>query len=136
MPLKYKIIPELKIVYVRGTEKVTTDDIMTEGARMFAENEWANGFNILCDYREITDFNLKTEDIEKIVDQDKNNELLFDKSKCAIVAGSDLIFGISRMWEILSEDNKIMTMIFRNIEDALKWLGINELVFQSIKELP
>ncbi len=136
MPLKYKIISDLKMAYVRGAGKVTSDEIMTEGARMFAENEWINGFNILCDYREITEFGVKTEDMGKIVSQDKNNEFLFDQSKCAIVAGSNLVFGVSRMWKTLSEDNKIETMVFRNIEDSLRWLGMDELVFQSIKELP
>jgi hypothetical protein len=95
-----------------------------------------NGFNILIDYREIAELIAKTEDIEKIVNQDKTIEPLFDKSKCAIVAGSDLVFGVSRMWEALSADTKIMTMVFRNIEDSLGWLGLDESVFQSIKELP
>ncbi|MCP3924845.1 MAG: hypothetical protein GY714_19885 [Desulfobacterales bacterium] len=72
----------------------------------------------------------------KIINQDKNNEFLFDQSKCAIVAGSDLVFGVSRIWESLSDDNKIETMVFRNIEDSLSWLDIDELAFQSIKELP
>ena len=136
MPIIYKIIPDLKFAYIRGMGKVTTDEIMTAGAKMFTESEWKNGFNILIDYREITELSVKTEDVEKIINQDKNNELLFDKSKCAIVASSDLVFGVSRMWEILSEDNKITTMVFRNIEDSLRWLGLNESVFQSIKELP
>lgn len=136
MSLKYKIIPDLKIAYVRGTEKVTADEIMTEGARMFAETEWVNGFNILCNYSEITDFNLKTEEINKIVTQDKYNERLFDRSKCAIVAGNNLVFGLSRMWEILSSNNMIETNVFRNIEDSFRWLGLEEDVFKSIKDLP
>ena len=119
MTIRYKIIPDLKILYVRGMGKVTADEIITGGARMFAASEWTNGFNILLDYREISELSVKTEDINKLVDQDKTNKHLFDKSKCAIVAGSDLVFGVSRMWEILSEDKKNAKMVFRNIEDAL-----------------
>ena len=136
MPLKYKIFSDLKIVYVRGTGKVTADEIMTTGSKIFANSEWINGFNILLDYREISELGVKTEDIENIVDQDKRNEYLFDKSKCAIVADSDLVFGLSRMWEAYSEDTKIKAMVFRNIEDSLRWLGMDEMVYQSIKELP
>ncbi len=136
MPLKYRIVPALKIAYVRGAGTVTANEIMIEGAKMLAENEWVNGYHILCDYREITDFNLMIEDLNRIVSQDQENELLFDQSKCAIVAGSDFVFGISRMWETLSEYTKVKTMVFKNIKDSLCWLGIDEHVFQSIKELP
>lgn len=134
MSLKYKIVPDLKIAYVRGAGKVTADEIMIEGAKMFAEKEWVNGYHILCDYSEITDFNLMIEDLNKIVSQDQDNELLFDQSKCAIVAGSDFVFGISRMWETLSDHTKIKIMVFKNIKDSLRWLDIDEHVFQSIKE--
>jgi len=136
MALEYRIVSAQRFVHVRGVGKVTADDIMTEGARMFAESEWVNGFSILCDYRKITDFNLQTEDMRRITSQDKSNELLFDQSKCAIVAVSGLVYGLSRMWEALSENTKLETMVFRNIEDSLRWLGIEANVFQSIEELP
>ena len=126
MSLKYKIIPDLKIAYLKATGKVTADEIITEGARMFADSEWNNGFHVLLDYRGITDLIAKTSDIEKIVHQDKRNEHLFNKSKCAIVAGSDFVFGLSRMWEALSGNTKITTMVFRSIEDSLKWFGLDE----------
>ncbi len=135
MPLEYRIDSGQRFAYVKGVGKVTAEDIMTEGARMFAESEWANGFNILCDYREITDFNLKTEDIRRIISQDRDNELLFDQSKCAIVAVSSLVFGLSRMWETLSENTKIETTVFKNIEASLKWLDVEAHVFQTIEEL-
>ena len=136
MPVKYKIVSDQKFVYVKATGEVTADEIMIEGARMFTDSEWINGFNILCDYRKITEFDLKSSDLSQIVEQDKNNEPLFDKSKYAIVADSDLVFGISRMWEILSENNLITTMIFRNTIDSLRWLNLEESVFQSVKDMP
>ncbi len=135
MSLIYKVVPDLKIAYVKGSGKVTTEEILKKGAGMFAESEWTNGFNVLIDYREITKFIVKTEDMGRIVSQDMSNEFLFDQSKCAIVASSDLVFGVSRMWETFSEKNKITTMIFRNIEDALKWLDMDEHALQSIEDM-
>ncbi len=40
MSLKYRIVSDQKIAYVRGSGKVTVDDIMIKGAKMFAGNEW------------------------------------------------------------------------------------------------
>ena len=136
MPIVYRIIPEQKLLYVKGTGRVTADEIMTEGATMFADSEWTNGFHVLLDYREISELGVTREGVGRIVHQDKANEHLFDKSKCAIVAGSDVVFGVSRMWESLSQENKVTTMVFRHFEDALKWLGLDESVVHSIEDLP
>jgi len=136
MPILYKIVPDKNFAYVKASRKVTVDEIMTAGARMFAEAEWANGFNILCDYRETTEFNLSNEDIQRVVAQDKAHEPNFDKSKSAIVATSDLVFGLSRMWEILSENTNLTTMVFRDIHKAIAWLKIDMDFLALIKNLP
>ncbi len=81
--------------------------------------------NILCDYREVTELDVNSEDVNRIVAQDKRQEPLFDKSKCAVVTTDDLVYGMSRMWEILSDDTRLTTEVFRDINDALKWLGLD-----------
>ena len=125
MPVIYTIIPDQKVACIRAWGKVTVDDIMIQGERMFAEGEWRNGFSILCDYREITELNVTSEEVKRLVGQDKKNERLFDKSKCAVVATKDFIFGLSRMWEILSEDTSLTKMVFKDIADAIRWLGLD-----------
>lgn len=125
MPIEYKIIPDQKIAYIRAWGKITVDEILSEGARMFGEPEWENGTNILCDYSEITDFSIDTRDIEKVVRQDKKNDPIIGKCKCAVVAKDDYVFGFSRMWEILSMDTELTSMVFRNLKDALRWLGLD-----------
>jgi len=136
MPILYRIIPDKKIAYIKASGKVNADEIMIEGARMFAETDWENGFNILCDYREITEFDLSNEDIKKIANQDKVHEPIFDKSKCAVVATSKLIFGLSRMWEIFSEDTSLTTMVFRDIREAIDWLEMDIDFLATMKKLP
>lgn len=135
MPVLYKIIPGLKAMYVSGKGKVSVEEIITEGARMFSDNEWRNGYKIMIDYRGITEFDVKTDDVMKIVNQDKSNEYLFDKSKCAIIACSDLVFGISRMWEALSGNKKTETMVFRDIDEAMEWLEVDETFLNAVREL-
>ncbi len=124
MPIIYRIFPDRKLAYIRAWGEVTAEEIVTEGARMFAEPEWENGFNILCDYREISEFDLDREDVEEIVASDKRNEPLLDESRCAVVATDNLVFGISRMWEILSHDTRLTNMVFRDMDEAMAWLGL------------
>ncbi len=125
MPIQYRIFPGHKVAYIKAWGKLTIDEILTEGAKMFAETEWKNGFNILCDYQEVTGFNPTYDDIRKIVNQDKHHEPLFNNSKCAVVAKTDLVFGLSRMWEILSENTNLEKMVFRDIHQAKDWLCLD-----------
>ena len=136
MPILYRIVPDKKVAYIKASGNVSVDEIMIEGARMFAETEWENGFNILCDYREITEFDLSNEDIHKVTDQDKLHEPIFDKSKCAVVATSNLVFGLSRMWEILSQNTNLTTMVFKDIREAIDWLEMDMDFFATMKNLP
>ena len=74
-------------------------------------------------------------DIERIAYQDRQNEPLFDKSKCAVVAKEDLTYGLSRMWEAMSAGTRLTTEVFRDINDAVHWLSMDFKFLDSIEEL-
>jgi hypothetical protein len=42
----------------------------------------------------------------------------------AVVITSDVVFGMARMYQILSDDSPDELLIFRKIDDALRWLWI------------
>ena len=44
--------------------------------------------------------------------------------KTAFVADSDVIYGLSRMFEMLRHDSPEEIRVFRNIDEAKRWLGI------------
>lgn len=133
MPIEYGIITDQKLAYIRAWGKVSAEDIMMKGAAMFSEKSWKNGYHIICDYRDIEDLHADMEDVQRIVNQDKDNEAIFDRSRLALVATEDLVYGVSRMWELLSQDNRQEKMIFRNMEDAIEWLGLESHVLQIIQ---
>jgi len=39
------------------------------------------------------------------------------------VASKDSVFGMNRMWEILSSERSQQICVFRQINDAVLWLG-------------
>jgi hypothetical protein len=136
MPIRYRIVRDHKIAYLKGWGKLGINEIAVTGARIFAEDEWENGFSILLDYREVTEMDVHREEIMSLVSQDKENMHLFDKSKCAVVAESDIVFGLSRMWEALAWDIKATKMIFRDIDDAVNWLGLSSDFIDSMNVQP
>ena len=133
MPITYTIVPGQKTAYVKGTGKVSIEDIMQEGAKMFAQSEWENGYNLLCDYREVTELDIDMDDVGRIVDQDMKNESVFDKSKCAIVATKDLVYGFTRMWDSLSANIRLTKEVFRDINDAIDWLDLDLDILESLE---
>ena len=135
MSFDYKIDTELETVYIRLLNDVKGKEVLTMASKVFTNRKWTNGYSILLDYRYATNIDITKEDIRRIADQDIKNKMVFDRSKCAIVVASDLGYGLSRMWKILSEESQIESDIFRNIEDAFRWLELEEHVFDSIQDL-
>jgi hypothetical protein len=62
--------------------------------------------------------------IEKIISYAKSKSHLREGGKTAIVALKDIDYGVSRMYEILSElkEHPVSHSVFRNRDEALKWL--------------
>jgi hypothetical protein len=47
-------------------------------------------------------------------------------TKLAIVAPSSHVFGMARMYEILSSDTPEQIVVFRDYDEAERWLGVSE----------
>ena len=73
----------------------------------------------LWDFSEIK-FNLSQNQLQDIAEFAKN--LFIQPSKVAMVASSDLSFGVSRIYEVFREDNQTEVKVFRKIEDGRRWL--------------
>jgi hypothetical protein len=59
---------------------------------------------MLCDSRKIDKFAVSSQDIDDITEWQSSIDNLIGKGKCAVVAARDYVFGMSRMWEMLSAD--------------------------------
>jgi len=45
-------------------------------------------------------------------------------SRLAIVAGGDEFFGLGRMYELLRGDSKVEVHVFRQLDEAERWLDL------------
>lgn len=76
----------------------------------------------LWDLSNVKKILLSNEDIVAFTKQDAAAAKINSNMIIAIVASSDLIYGLSRMWEANSDSSPFKSMVFRNIEDAEKWI--------------
>lgn len=75
----------------------------------------------LADMREVERLDLSTKAVKQLVSLFEAPELQ-SESKLAIVAASDHVFGMARMYEILSSNTSEHIQVFRDMAQAEAWL--------------
>ena len=122
MPVTYKEIKNAGILVkgkgvVTGNEIKEINDIIYKSAENILKIKYQ-----LVDLTNVSEVIASNEDIEVLATQDAAAAKINSNMIIAIVASSDLIFGLSRMWEAYSYRSPLQSMVFRNIEDAEKWI--------------
>jgi hypothetical protein len=79
----------------------------------------------LSDYTAVTEIIIPTEAIELIATYCESASKVNPKPVIALVADQDLIFGLSRMWELLIDATEWVTGVFRKRDDAEAWITQN-----------
>lgn len=134
MPLKYEVVESKKLVYVIGTGVVTFYELMHHIEKLGQDRRYKAPMKKLVDYRQIQYLDLSMHEQKALAQKKVEFNALYAGEKCAIVAPTDVGFGIARIHGALVDDSIIETMVFRDINGALAWLGI-ELDDDNLKVL-
>ena len=92
--------------------------------------DWQAGYSMLCDYRKIEKFAVTSQDMDDLTEWQRSIDTLIGNGKCAVVATRDFVFGMSRMWELLSTDRSQQIKVFRKVNDAITWLLYSDMKFE------
>ncbi|MDJ0847261.1 MAG: hypothetical protein QNK04_02660 [Myxococcota bacterium] len=93
---------------------------------------------LLVDHSEVPAEKIESEAIHRVAaDASKALELVRE-GVVAVVAPNEILFGLSRMWEILVEQPRLTTRVTRTRAEALAWLeeelGRRQLPFRPTDE--
>ena len=125
MAYSYTIDKKNRVARVKVTGH---DTVFINKARIAAitkDPDWKPGYNVLVDFRGTYKFDLSVPDIEELATLHRELEDVIGNGRLAVVAPDDVVYGVSRMWETVTEGHTFMTTyIFRNLRDAEEWLGI------------
>jgi hypothetical protein len=116
---------EQRLARVIARGKVNVLELKDIYSELIKHRDWQAGFDILCDYRSIEDFDVSTQDIDEIAEWQTSIDSMIGNGKCAVVASRDSVFGMSRMWELISAERSQHICVFRELDDAMSWLGIS-----------
>ena len=118
---------DLKLARIIAMGSVNVLELREIYSQLIEHSDWQAGFDILCDYRRIEDFDVTTRDIDEITEWQTSIDARIGNGKCAVVASRDSVFGMSRMWEMISAERSQHICVFREMEGALTWLGLPEI---------
>lgn len=117
-----KIIKDKKMARISAYGKVNIIELREIFFETVRHTDWQAGFNMFCDYRKIEKFAVTPREIDDLTEWQRSIDTLIGNGRCAVVATRDFVFGMSRMWELLSTDRSQQIKVFRQIKDAISWL--------------
>jgi len=122
MPISVDYDKNINIIYTKAEGVIQLNNII-DYFTSIASLDLKKGYSVFADYSDAI-LKLSNDDIYEMAKRRKSIKDTHEKVNIAVFCKKDLVFGIGRMYEMLLEKDKYNVMIFRNQEDALKWLGI------------
>jgi len=124
MPLSIRIDPDARVVWIRGSGNLTQAEILEALAGMVGDPLFEPGCPQLCDLRDVAGVEAAGEELRAVAAEAAALGSRLGSGKLAVVAGHPVVYGLSRMYEVFTEDLDIEVQTFRDRDEAMKWLGI------------
>lgn len=124
MPLTYRILPQHDLVWTTATGVLTDDDILDHKRRLLADPARRPNMRELSDIRRITELAVTPAGVQRMAAMDSNDAAELGDHRLALVAGEDVVVGMARMYAAFTEQHVPHVGVFRSLEEALQWLGL------------
>jgi hypothetical protein len=119
MPLTFEVDADRRILRSHGTGALTTTDLIEYFADSRADPAYDAGMHRLMDLREVTQLP-SSDDIRSLATFARTRAPV-DTARMAIIAPSDLAFGVSMMFKAFVGDGERLIVV-RDEEEAMAWL--------------
>jgi hypothetical protein len=116
----YTIDLKRSLVRSRGWGVLTDRELLAHVRALTVDPHFAPNFHQLADLRDVTDVQITSATIKEMVRLNP----FWAGARRALVITNDVLFGMARMYQILKDESPDELQIFRNMEDALQWLGL------------
>lgn len=124
MPITYQIDPKQNLIRTTATGVLTDADILAMKRQMLEDPDFRPGMRELTDVRAIEKLAVTTEGVRRMVEHDQQNRADISSHRLAIVVSEEAAYGMSRMYQTMTETAMEHVGVFRSMEEAKKWLGI------------
>jgi hypothetical protein len=126
VPITYDIDESAALVTLRFLGTVTDADLMTTFHLLYQDPRHRTGMGELTDLRSVERLEITGDGLQRLAEA--TSRLLDGREfswKVAVVvpAASDVMYGLSRMYELLREGSPERVSVFRDVAEAEAWLA-------------
>ncbi len=111
-----------RIVYIKRYGTIEVSELFKSVKELLSRDEFKHIDMIMTDMSEADFSRLSAHDIKRLGEYVKNS-VKNKRLHVALIAPSDFVFGLSRMFEMFTDIDTLM--VFRNREEAANWLKNN-----------
>lgn len=128
MPFFSHIEDELDLHYVRVEGDVDLEDVIRFQDELIGKATETEGMDALYDLSAVERLDVTREGIADIRERSRLRREIAAPGRLAIVAPTDLSFGLARMYVMMAEraDEPRELAVFRDRGEAASWLGLPE----------
>lgn len=123
MPITYQIDAARGLVLTTATGDLTDADVLGLKARLLADPGWSPGMRELADVRTISRLEVTAEGVRRMAGHDSAVGPAMRAYRLAIVVPRDEVFGVARMYQMLTESAVPHVGVFRDLAKAEEWLA-------------
>ena len=132
MPVFAHLFPEQKILVSQFKGRLTGELLTSYYEKIISLDDGSTEYAELVDFRSVTEIDIESDTLSNVANKITSLYGASEtKMKCAVIAGSDLAYGLSRMYEMGESPETIEIGVFRDLPEALDWLGASDLAFQK-----
>jgi len=118
MPMRFTIDPVRKVVFTTVWDEMTEQDVRDHQERLLRDPQFDPEYSQLIDATGLKTVRLTSLSTDRLL----RSRPFGRKARCAVIAESDLAYGISRMVELHCEMQGIPFRGFRKRAEAEAWL--------------
>ena len=122
MPVTYRIDKANRIIRTRCVGPVTIEEVIEHFRELERDPDGAGLLDVLLDLTEQTSIP-KKEYLHQITREIGRIREKVRFGICAVAAGSDVLFGMLRMFEVFAENQFQEIRVFRTVSEAAAWLA-------------
>jgi len=121
MPVVYQIDKRNGIIRTQCLGPVTLEEVLNHFRVLERDPDCPNRLDVLLDLSETTSVPEKA-NLRDVTEEIRRIRHCLHFGTCAIVACTDALFGMLRMFEVFAEQYFLETCVFRTTSEAEEWL--------------
>jgi len=121
MPVTYQINRDTAFIETHCTGEVTLDEVLDHFLQLEAEPTLPGRLDVLLDLDKMTSLP-ESDELLEVTRAVARLKTRVEWGACAIVASRDALFGMIRVFEVFAEGLFARTHVFRDREDAKRWI--------------